>query len=203
MLISLNEAELLVGPIRDLLVQAHLDSWDVWAKRVSDDPEFVKPLKEAERYAILHRHIIDHVSRYIGVHGRVTERLQFFGVAVGDKILLRFKHVDAELQPRRYPTEQQVNLSAQEFTNEMIEILSLDGVTAPLTVLTVGYTLTPAEDAISRVSVICHEPKLVYSFDLYNSQGGINDVEVTPLPGVEPKKPRVVSKRAKKEGETG
>lgn len=45
MLISLKEAELLVGPIRDLLVQAHLDSWDVWAKRVSDDPEFVKPLK--------------------------------------------------------------------------------------------------------------------------------------------------------------
>jgi hypothetical protein len=204
-LLTPDEAQALTSPLHQIWVEAHLDSFSKWKKRLTDDPEFFAPLSKRTRHNALHDLVISAIAREIHGRSTVTEILQFFAVVFSGQALVRFKHLDEELKPRNYPTEQQRNIGNQEFTEGMIEHLAFEGIEAPMTVLTVGYTLTLAEDEIASVVVVCRNPELVYSYDLYRREGdeGLGGLDVSPLPGFTPKGPRIISSRKKGEATTG
>lgn len=198
MSINQSDSESLTQPFRDVVVDAHLGAWAMWAKRLDDDPEFMKPLTKAERFAFIHRHITDAIA--IRVDGdarvRVTTALQFFALVIEDTLMVRFKHLDRELRPRNYQTTQQQHLAEQEFSDKMVRRLTLDGIGTELAVVTAGYTLTVAEDAVSRVSIVCHEPERAFFYDMYSASEPLASSSVQRLAGFSPRTPRVSSKRA-------
>ena len=53
--------------------------------------------------------------------------LDFFAQIVGGEFLVRFKHLDDNLEARNYPTDQQSHLNRQEFSDRMVEQLAFDG----------------------------------------------------------------------------
>lgn len=197
-LLTQSEAQAITDPFHEAWVSAHLDSWEMWSKRLAEDPVFFKPLREAERYSILHRHICDHAAS--ALDGRVTnsESLKFFAQIIGNSAIVRFKHVDRDLRPTTYRTDQQDCIDHQEFSPAMVKALQFDGVAMPMTFLTVGFTLALGEEAISRVAVICRTPKLRFHYDIYNiagEQACDGSVEVSPFPGMPSPGARVRSTR--------
>jgi hypothetical protein len=198
MLLSKTEAETLTSPYHEVWVEAHKHAWALWQDRLVSDPEFFKPLTSAERYAIIHRHICDYVERHVDGDARIVTppSLDFFAQVIQDRALMRFKHLDEEFKPRSYPTDQQKELSRQEFAERIVEQLALDGVSAPLTVLTVGYTLTVGEESLGQIVVVCRTPDIRYWYSIQGTAGTqTGDAEILPFPGMEPPLPRVISTR--------
>ena len=191
-LLTASQAQTITEPYHEAWAQAHFDAWHLWQDRLQRDPEFTKPLTSSDRASILHRHITENAARALEGRVVVTERLGFFAMILQEgPVLVRFKHLDRELKPRRIPTEQQESLSAQTFSPGMMSQLNLDGVVRPPTVLTVGYVLSIGEDELSRVVVVCHAPELVFNYAI---SGERIVSELVSLPGFRPEGPRVVSK---------
>lgn len=196
------EAEALTSPYHDVWVEAHLHAWALWQDRLLNDPQFFKPLTSAERYAIVHRHICDYVERHVDSDTNIVTppSLDFFAQVIQDRVLMRFKHLDEELKPRTYPTNQQQQLSRQEFDDRIVEQLAFNGCSAPLTVLTVGFTLTAGEEAIGQIVVVCRIPRLRYRYSIRGAAGIQSaDADILPFPGMESPAPRVVSTRQRDE----
>lgn len=189
----------LTSPYHHTWHDAHTSAMKGWNDIAQNHPEFVKPLRPAEKYAVLHRHVADHLAAREGGDVRYTERLGFSALLISDVALIRFKHLTGEFRHRVYPTNQQKHLGRQEFTEPMMEQLSLEGIAAPPTVLTLGYMETPAGDAISRVLVVCRTPGLYYYYDVPPGSTGVGaGPAVHTLPGCDPPGPRVISAREEK-----
>lgn len=200
-MVTKAEAQKLTAPCHDVWVDAHVHAWGLWKDRLLHDPEFIKPLTAPDRYTILHRHVCDHVSRHLP-HVPIP-RLDFFAQVLGGRVLVRFKHVGSELKPRNYPTDTQWHLDRQEFTEHIGSQLALDGF-GPMTVLTVGYTLSTGEDELSQVVVVCRSPKVEFWYPIFGAAEATGDgIDVTPMPGMEPPGPRIVSRRPRERPETG
>jgi hypothetical protein len=194
----------LTEPYHDVWVAAHRHAWGLWRDRLLNDPAFVKPLTSANRYAIIHSHICDYVESHLEGRASFARSLDFFAQIIDNQALVRFKHVDEDLRPRNYPTDQQQHLDRQEFTERVVGQLILDGFAPTMTVLTVGFSLTPGEEDLSQISVICRNPKLLYSYSLLETGEGFGDgeVDIQPFPSIDPPGPRVVSRRPAQSTET-
>ena len=195
-----EDAQALTEPSHSAMWDAHEYALSKWNEVSSAYPDFAKPQRPAERYAVMHRLVADYLASHLAENAVYTERLSFSALLLDNRALVRFKHLNSDLSHRVYPTDQQKHLGRQEFTGEMVKQLAFDGVTAPPTVLTLGYTETPAGDAISRVAVVCRTPKLYYAYDVLPGATGAGGlpIVVTPLPGNEPPGPRVISTREEK-----
>lgn len=197
-ILPMSEATELTSPCHQVWADAHRHAWALWQDRLLNDPEFVKPLTSSERYAILHRHITDYASRHLdGVVGHAPS-LDFFAQVLDGRALVRFKHVDSDLKPRAYPTDQQQHLDRQEFTERIAEQLAFDGFPPAMTVLTVGFTLTLGEDNLGQIVVVCRTPELAYWYSILDAGEGYGDAsggEIQPMPGIAPPGPRVTSRR--------
>jgi hypothetical protein len=198
------EAVELTTPYHEVWEAAHRHAWRLWHDRLLDDPTFFKPLTSADRYALIHRHICDYVGRHLEGRASFAPSLDFFAQIIDNRALVRFKHVDDDFRPRNYRTDQQQHLDRQQFTDRVAEQLILDGFAPTMTVLTVGFTLTPGEEDLSQISVICRNPKLLYSYSLLETGEGFGDggVDVQPFPRMDPPGPRVVSRRPAQSTET-
>jgi hypothetical protein len=201
-LLTTDEAQELTADCHAVWVDAHHHAFDLWKRRLAEDPEFFKPLIAGDRASILHRHIFDYAARHLD--GRVisTDALGFNAQIIDGRAMVRFKYLHRDLKPRAYRTGQQEHLEDQEFTEEMLLPLTFEGVSDPPTVLTCGYTLALGEDAVSRVAVVCwYRGELRYWYDIFG-ETAMGDGEVVPLfPSSPPDQPRVVSKLTKKEAE--
>ncbi|MEI2704073.1 MAG: hypothetical protein V9E89_02170 [Ilumatobacteraceae bacterium] len=198
-LLTFDNARELTLPFHDAWVQAHLESWALWSKQLTENSEFVKALTPGDRYLILHRHVTDRAARYL--EGRVTstDKLDFFAQIVRGQALVRFKHLDTDLKTRNYPTDQQKHLDQQAYTDRLVKQLALEGVEGLPTVVTCGYTLNPAEDGISRIVLTCRNPRLLWCISLYDSEAGTGggDLDVPSFPSMPPAPPRIISTRTK------
>ena len=203
-LLTYDDAVLITEPFREAWLEAHQYAWRLWMSQVTENPEFVKPLTSSDRYVILHRHITDQAARRLDGHLVTADGCDFFAQRIGNRTLVRFKHLDSDLRPQNYPTDQQKHLDQQEYTERLVEQLSLNPVEEPPTVVTVGYTLTPGEDELSRVVIICRNPKLQWCIDLLDTAGlGGGNVDVKPFPSMPPTPPRITSTRRKQDEAEG
>lgn len=203
MILKRAEAIELTTPYHEVWAAAHRHAWGLWRDRLLDDPEFIKPLTSAERYAVIHRHICDYVERHLEGNASFAPSLDFFAQILDNRALVRFKHVDDDFRLRNYRTDQQQHLDRQEFTERVEGQLVFDGFAPTMTVLIVGFTLTPGEEDLSQISVICRNPNLLYWYPILEAGGRFGDggVDAQPFPGIDPTGPRVVSRRPAKSTE--
>jgi len=206
-LLSRDDAYDLTKPFHEVWEEAHRSTWAMWQERLEEDPMWFKPFTAGDRYLMLHRHICDFAARHLDGQVQHAPSLDFFAQIIGEKALIRFKHFDEDYRSRNYPTDQQEHLDKQEFTDRMQAQLALDGIAAPLTVLTVGYTLTPGEDALGFIGITCRTPYLRYWYPIVGNAGaasgdGIDGADgggtAPSFPGMEPPGPRIISTRPRK-----
>jgi hypothetical protein len=198
-MIELTAAQDAIKPIEAALTEGLKKAAKSWETLLNERPALALPLNTTTRANFIHDHACSEVTQLTadaaGV--KVADGLQFFALMVGDDILLRMKYVGFGA-PRNYATEQQKLLARQAFTPDMV--LALDGITAPPTLLTCGYTLEGA--AIDRIEIrrdcAGHQ---TWSYDIY---GGEAIIEPLVIPGlIDTTKPAIVtSTRKAAEGES-
>lgn len=180
-MVDLDVARERIEPLEPLLTKAHETAVENWATFVKEKPELAKPIDTTARANFIHCHICAEIARRVerADSVKLTEGLGFFGIWVGDHILLRFKFV-GHGQPSNVATKQQESLARQEYTDEMMLALAGDSALTPPTLLTCGYTLDG--DKIGRVVVrrdcIGHPP---WHYEIY---GGRTAVENIPFEGM-------------------
>lgn len=198
-LIGPEEAMALTRPFHPLFHEAHTAAMSSFGQVAQEYPAFVKPLRPAEQYAILHRHIAEHLATHADDGAVYTEKLGFSALLLDARVLVRFKHLNPDYSIRVYPTDQQKHLARQQFTQKMMEQLALDGVGAPPAVLTLGYIESTDGYEIDQVAIVSRVPSLYYSYPVLAGDSAAGPTVVTPFPGLEPPGPRVISKREEDE----
>src|SRR5439155_4632826 len=128
---------------------------DLLNKAREATPAFFVPLKEAELCALIHRHVYARAVELLDGKAFPTDRLGFCAQIVGGRALVRFKHLDGDLAPRTYPTEQQRHLDIHQYTDDMMVQLAEDGLGEPPTMLTCGYRMSATWDKLSQVAIVC------------------------------------------------
>jgi hypothetical protein len=198
-MIELTEAQEAIKPIEPALVNGLTKAAENWEKLLQEQPELALPLDATTRANFIHDHACAEVTHLTadadGV--KLADGLGFFAILVGEDIMLRMKFV-GDGAPRNVATGQQKLLARQAFTPEMI--LALDGIQAPPTLLTCGYTLEGV--AIGRIEIrrdCTGHP--TWNYDIY---GGEAIVEPLVIPGLtDTTKPAIVtSTRKATEGES-
>jgi hypothetical protein len=188
-MIELIAARTAIEPVEDILVEGMLAGGTNWKTLLDERPDLAAPLNARTRANFIHNHGCTVISqRAETVDGvRIADGLGFFAMLVGDEILLRVKFVGYGA-PSNVSTEQQRRLARQTFTPEMMG--TLDGIAAPPTLLTCGYTLEGAD--INRIEIrrecVGHQP---WSYDIY---GGEAVSEPLIIPGLaDTTKPAIVT----------
>jgi hypothetical protein len=198
-MIELPEAQQAIKAIEPALTQGLLTGTKNWQTLLNEHPDLAVPLDTTTRANFIHNHSCTEIGRLVADTEGVTvaDGLGFFGLLVGDVIVLRVKFVGFGA-PSNVATKQQKLLARQSFTPDML--MALDGMSAPPTLLTCGYTLEGAE--IERIEIrrdcIGHE---TWSYEIY---GGEAVVEPLVIPGlIDTTKPALVtSTRKAAEGES-
>jgi hypothetical protein len=198
-MVELPYAQDAIKPIEPTLVEGLTKAAENWETLLSEHPALALPLDATTRANFIHNHACSEVAHLTADADGVTlaEGLGFFALLIGSDIILRMKFVGYGA-PSNVATRQQKLLAKQSFTPEML--LALDGIPAPPTLLTCGYTLEGA--AIGRIEIrrdcIGHQ---TWSYDIY---GGEAIVEPLVIPGmIDTTKPAIVtSTRKAMEGES-
>jgi len=196
-MIELVDAQHAIKPIEPALTEGLKKAAKSWETLLNDHSALALPLNPTTRANFIHDHACSEVAQLTAdVAGiQVADGLQFFALRVGDDILLRMKYVGFGA-PRNYATEQQKLLARQSFTQEMI--VALDGITAPPTLLTCGYTIDG--DEIGRVEIRrdC-KSHVSWSYDIY---GGSAVIAPQALPGMDDTaRPAKITRKIAAEGE--
>jgi hypothetical protein len=198
-MIELRDAQRAIEPIQSALIEGLTTASKRWQRLLTKTPELGLPLDATTRACFIHNHACSEVTQLTAEHSNVTlpEKLDFFALLVGDEILLRLKFVGGGA-PRNYPTGQQRQLSRQEFTPEIM--VTLDGISAPPTLLTCGYTLDTA--AIGRIEIrrdcIGRQP---WNYDIYGGEAVAEPLVIPTM--TDTTKPAIVtSTRKALEGES-
>ncbi len=166
-MVELDEARACIGDIEPLLIDAHTTAVGSWSTFLMEKPELALPLDATARANFIHCHIRSEVDRRVHDARGVafTDALEFFGLRIEPKILLRFKFVGGG-QPRNVQTAQQKALARQEYTESMILALTGDPTLEAPTLLTCGYTLDDGKVGRIEIRRDCdgHQP---WSYDIY------------------------------------
>lgn len=180
--------------VSPIFVAAHQGAAERFKALLKDQPASAAALNATERANFLHGQVRDLVS--VGVEpiqGAVVTSWNIFTVAVGDDLLVRFKHLGCG-KPANVRTEQQILLAKQTYTEETMALLGQVGIVKPPTTVTCGYSLIGYD--ISQV-LIRRDRKsdLSWTYSLYPYE---TVAEPQMFPGMEPAKPaRVQSKRTR------
>src|SRR5271165_5864839 len=173
-----NQLELLVPH----LTAAHEAAMESYVTEVKKRPEFTLPFGLTTRAQILHDHICAQVEQRVAnlYDIKINDKLGFFGLMVGDDILLRFKYV-GQGAPTNIATQQQILLAKQTYNDQMMLNLTGDASLAPPTLLTCGYVIDG--DKIGRIEIRrdC-KGHITWSYDIY---GGNTVIIPQALPGQE------------------
>jgi hypothetical protein len=198
-MIELRDAQRDIEPLQSALIQGLTTASGRWQRLLTETPDLGLPLDTTTRACFIHNHACSEIAHLTAGISNVTlpEKLDFFALLVGDGILLRLKFVGGGT-PRNYPTGQQRQLSRQEFTPEIM--VTLEGVSAPPTLLTCGYALDAA--AIGRIEIrrdcVGHQP---WNYDIYGGEAVAEPLVIATL--TDSTKPAIVtSTRKALEGES-
>jgi hypothetical protein len=136
--------------LHPLLAQAHVNAAAKWRKLNEEFPEWTLPFDAGERAQQLHPHVALEVATMVEPRedANVNRGLDFFGLMVGEDVLLRFKQ-SGLLGPRNYQTDQQKSLAEQSYDVDMLAALGLE---EPPTLLTCGYRM--GSDGLALAEVV-------------------------------------------------
>ena len=197
----MDEANELTAPHHDAYVRAIETAWDHWEQGQQTLPEMFRDFGASLRAAAINTMMTGEIERTVsGVTRLKTGGRSVVIQLIDGKAFVRFKYLNGkDLRPQSYRTQQQIRLSEQRYTETLWEQLKLKGFDTPPTVLSVGYILTPAEDALSLIGIVCHVPEFRYFINLRDATGSSS--EVVPFPGMSPTEPEVVSDLVEEEQE--
>ena len=201
MLISLDDAQAQIDPLRSILTEGHKGAAKKWATLVEEQPDLARVLDATTRANYIHDHLCAEISRRVGgIPGvEAIDTLGFFALRIGDDILLRHKFV-GQGAPSNVRTAQQKRLARQQFSEETMYALTGDKAFKPPTLLTCGYTLDGVEIDRIEIRMDC-VGKLPWSFDIY---GGEAVAEPLVLKGMaDESKPATIKSTRKKATEKG
>lgn len=164
-MIGLEAARERLGPLHDPVIEAHKAAVGKWQTLVAEVPVLALPLDATARANFIHCHLQAEVEPRIEGLAEVTDRLDFFGLKIGNEILLRFKFLNSGM-PSNVPTGQQRLLARQTYTEEMTLALTGDLSLRPPTLLTCGHTLDGLD--LNRIEIRrdC-KGHLPWSYDIY------------------------------------
>ena len=189
-ILSMEEAQEATASYHEPYLDAHHGAWSKWTDGVRQIPETFKDFDAQTRFTMLNRHIVASIDETLGGMWLATGGPKILVHPIDDRLIVRFKALNGDnFQPQSYRTDQQHKLSRQIYTERIWGQLSLAGFAKPPMLLTCGYYLTPGEDELAQIVIVCHVPELRYVYDV--SDGPV--AEILTLPGSLPIAPRVVS----------
>jgi hypothetical protein len=197
--LTLDEARAILDPFREQVFAAPpLAAVATWHRFVKRDPAMALPMDETARANMIHCWWRHEVRRALtSVSGiREIKALGFFAVAVDGNPLVRFKCVSAGA-PSNVETEQQRLLARQQYDDDAMTALALDGMPSPPTLLTCGYSLDAAA-LLKSVEIRCeYHRQLLWRWPIWGDEAaGSGLIEPMPLPNMpRPQPARVRSTR--------
>lgn len=184
-MLTLDDARGLLDPFREQVFLAPaLAGVATWHRFVEREPAMAAPLDETARANVIHCWWRNEVRRALAsVAGiREVQALGFFAVAVAANPLVRFKCVSAGT-PTNVETGQQTLLARQLYDDDAMAALEIDGIPAPPTLLTCGYSLD-AVALLRSIEIRCdYRKRLLWRWPIWGDEaesGGV--VEQLPLP---------------------
>ncbi len=205
-MLSLDDARQILNPFRQQVFAAPpVTAVATWHRFVEQQPKMAMAVDETTRANMIHCWWRDEVRRVLASTSGMREigALGFFAVAVAANPLVRFKCVSGGA-PSNVETEQQRLLAKQQYDEDAMAALALDGVPSPPTLLTCGYSLDAAA-LLRSVEIRCdYGRKLFWRWPIWGDEaegGGV--VEPMPLPNVPGPTPAQVrsTRRQRREGE--
>jgi hypothetical protein len=147
-IIALEQAEPILDPHLPLVrkcIEAPLREWKAVCQR---EPLFIHNMDNRAKANVINSHIVATVEKkFAKVKGvRITRDNGFLVLIIGERLVVRFKKLDAKLRARNYMTNQQRKIYYQE---------DLPGLPPGATVVVAGYRLDPAGLHLSDVHVVC------------------------------------------------
>jgi hypothetical protein len=185
---NMDEAQAQLAPVAEaLLVAPRRAAVGIWNGFESGDPGNASAISTRTRAGMIHDYTIREVRRALqredirAVAREISSPLEFFTVAVGDGLLLRYKLTAAGM-PRNVATDVQQRLAAQQYDEETMQALTLDGMPTPPTFVTCGYMLDGG-GALGTVSVQCDFKKTtLWRYVVWGDSGeGFGTYETLPI----------------------
>jgi len=199
-ILTLAEGRDVLDPHREAVLMAPaIKAVETWQSFVAKAPALASPLDETARAAVIHCWWRTEVRRaLVDAKGiREVAALGFFAVAVAQNPLVRFKFL-GNGTPSNVATEQQRDLAFHRYDDGALTALGLEGIPAPPTILTVGYSLNAAAE-LRSIEVRCdYGKRLLWRWPIWGEEavyGGV--VEPMTLPGVSGPVPARVRSRTK------
>lgn len=189
-----------------LLVATFKTAVQQWNTLLSEQPAMASAFTATTRANIIHDLTCRAVRGALSSCKNVREikALGFFALAIGDDIIVRFKYVPTGM-PNNVSTIQQELLAKQQYNEEVIAQLNMEGIPNPPTIVTCGYLLGD-DNQIKRVSVQCDYYKSPYwKYLLFGEtgEGGAGSFEILPInPTLAPATGVVVRSKSPAEVET-
>lgn len=146
--LSLDEADSLLQPYLPMVVKCIETPIREWKALCEREPLFALSLDSRARANVINSHVVKAVekkfSKVKGVH--LTRDHGFLVLIIKDKIVVRFKKLDAKLRSSNIMTNQQQKLYYQR---------DIPGLPPGATVVIAGYRLDATGMLLSDVHVVC------------------------------------------------
>ena len=178
-LISLEEAEVVLGPYRERLERCIQQGWEAWK---TDYAQKHHILHARARAAIVFDEIVAQaLAEFPNGEGLVARRTSnTFMLYIGDSIILRFKKIRKNGRCSNILTHQQVMFRAQV---QMRLPTMQKG-----TLVHAGYMLDDIQQEVAKKSVVCQlNNRVIWQMELASE--GSAEVEFMPLPETPTSKP--------------
>lgn len=169
-ILSLEEAEKLFEPYKQLLSEAIQEGWDEWER-------FYKPkhhvLRPRARASIVYDEIVHSVAqKFAGLPGvEFKPHRSSFLLYIGDRIIVRFKKFGKNGRCSNIRTRQQFLFAMQ---------VQLPGMEKG-TMFNAGYVLNDLQNTVQRKAIVCtFGDSVLYSIDLVGEAAPVIVFEPTP-----------------------
>ena len=206
-LLTLDEAKARCSErTQKILVTPHQLGVSEWNAIEIEKPDLARKMDATTRANLINNLVVDAVR--VGIvdlddkEVREIDSLGFFAVAFNSDTIVRFKHV-GDRGPRNIATNAQVRLAYQQYDDDLMGALSLEGIPEPPTMLTCGYTLG-FDGKLGRVSLQCDYAKhTLWKYVLWGDNNqGFGDYSTVPIsPDLAPEQTIIRSTRKAREEE--
>jgi hypothetical protein len=186
--VNLDEARELLTPVADaLLIEPRKAAVKTWNEYENENPAVASALTATTRAGMIHDCTVREVRQALeldavrGIARELDSGLEFFTVGVGQRLLVRYKFTAAG-RPRNVATEVQRRLAYQQYDEDVMNNLTLEGMPEPPTLVTCGYALDEG-GRLGTVSVQCDYAKTVlWRFPVFGADGeGFGSFETLPV----------------------
>ena len=184
---NIDEAKQQLAPVVDaLLITPRRNAVREWNGFETTDPGRASAISTTTRAGMIHDFTVIEVRRALLTDSvksiaREVNSFDFFAIAVGSGLIVRYKYVAGGL-PQNVSTEAQRRLAMQQYDDQTMGELTFEGIQEPPTLVTCGYTLD-VDGGLGTISVQCDFAKTVlWKHVVWGDSGaGFGSFETLPL----------------------